>query len=115
MSSDNFNLVEQVYTSVALAFQMYNHNKKARSTAQNCYIIMYNTSTAQRTECSVNYSHSHPLELDIVYFRSSSKKWEFSVTDVATYIAHPYIYICIYIFTIYTCSLINIHIQILHI
>lgn len=54
MSSDSFNLVEQVYTSVALAFQMYNHSKKARSTVQNCYIIMYNTSTAQRTECSVN-------------------------------------------------------------
>lgn len=48
MFSDNFNLMEQVYTSVAFAFQMYNNNKKARPTEQNCYITAYNTNRAQR-------------------------------------------------------------------
>lgn len=41
MFSDNFNLIDQVYTSVAFAFQMYNNKKKARPTEQNCYITAY--------------------------------------------------------------------------
>lgn len=90
MFSNNFNLIEQVYTSVAFAFRMYNNNKKARPTEQNCYITAYIPTELREKKCSVTYSSSHTLELDIVYFRSSSKKWEFPAPGVATYITHPY-------------------------
>jgi hypothetical protein len=73
MFSDNFNLMEQINTSVTFDFQIYN-NEKARTIVQNCCTFVSNISTAQETECSVNYSYSRLLELGIVYFRRSSKK-----------------------------------------